>query len=148
VIDLFRTWLPQIVGYAEMLRDGTLERAWAEGDRSITSVYYSGELSEQVFGDHHADTMLVEARRSLGAQPAVVKALDGFLLALKRLDDWIEVHVDTTEWGKAQIIPASVRDIFDAQEWWDANSAADALVTAAGEAGFRQADWDPTQTLH
>ena len=137
-----------MIGYAEALQDGTVESAWAEGDRSSTSVYYNGELYEQVFGALHADSMLEEARRSLGTQSPVVDALDSFLLALKRLDEWIEAHVDTKEWGKGQTIPASVRTIFDAQEWRDAHSAAGALVAAADQAGFRRADWDSTQTLH
>jgi hypothetical protein len=149
MIDLFRDWLSQIIGYAKALQDGTIERAWAEGDRSSTSVYFSGELYEQVFGDLHADSMLEEARQSLApSHSQVVNALASFLLSLKRLDEWVEAHVDTKEWGKGQTIPASVRSIFDAPEWRDANSAAGALLVAAGKAGFRPTDWDPTQTLH
>ena len=148
MIDLFRDWLPQIIGYAEAMQDGTMESAWAEGDRSRTSVYYSGELYEQVFGDLHAHSMLDEARQTLGDHSAVVTALDTFLLSLKRLDEWIEAHVDTKEWGKGQAIPASVRTIFNSPEWRDANSAAGGLVAAAAQVGFRGADWDPTKTLH
>src|SRR6476646_7317692 len=98
MIDLFRIWLPQIIGYAAALQNGTIQNSWADGDRSKTSVYYSGELYEQVFEDLHADSMLDEARHSLGEQSALVKCLDAFLGSLKRLDDWIEAHVDTNEW--------------------------------------------------
>ena len=148
MIDLCRTWLPQIIGYAKALQDGTLQRAWAEGDRSSTSVYCSSELHEQVFGDLHADRMLEEARQSLAEHSPVVVALDEFLLSLKRLDEWVEAHVDTNVWSKGRTIPPSVHDIFNSQEWRDANSAASTLVAAAWEAGFGRNDFDPTETLH
>ncbi len=144
MIDLFRTWLPQIIGYAEALEDGTLQKAWADGDRSSTSAYYSGELYEQVFGDLDADEMLEEARRALGAHPPLLRALDGFLCSLKRLDDWVEAHVDTGTWGRGETIPATVRSIFRSPEWQDAKSAAATLMSAAGEAGFSSKDFDPT----
>jgi hypothetical protein len=96
MIDLFRTWLPQIIGYAEAIQDGTLQRAWADSDRSRTSAYYSGELYEQVFGDLDSDSMLADARAALRAHPMVAEALERFLASLKRLDAWIEAHVDTS----------------------------------------------------
>ena len=67
MIDLFRTWLPQIISYAEKVEDGTIQKAWAEGDRAGTSVYYSGELYEQVFEDLDSDSMLEEGREALRA---------------------------------------------------------------------------------
>ena len=148
MIDLFRTWLPQIIGYAQDLHDGTLEKAWEEGDRSRTSVYYSGELVEQVYGDLDADNMMEAARQGLAAHPELVSALDGFLCTLKRLDEWIEAHVDTKTWGEGQNIPSSVSSIFKSQEWVEAHSAAAKLVSVAGPVGFSGNDFDPTQTLH
>ena len=144
MIDLLRTWLPQMIGYAEAVQDGTLETAWSDGDRSRTSAYYSGELFEQVFGGLDANNMLQEAGLRLGQYRALVDALDAFLSSLKRLDAWIEVHVDTETWGKGQTIPASVRNIFQSHEWHEAQSSAAALVAAAGQAGFSSKDFDPT----
>lgn len=144
VIDFFRTWLPQIIGYAEMLQDDTLEKAWSEGDRSRTSIYYSGELYEQIFGDLHADEMMEEARLRLGQHPSLVAALDRFLGALKQLDNWIEAHVDTATWGKGERIPSGVRSIFQSPEWLGAQSNAADLVSASGLAGFSSEDFDPT----
>jgi hypothetical protein len=125
-----------------MLQDDTLEKAWAEGDRSRTSVYYSGELYEQVFGGLDADNMMEEARLKLGQHPTIVAALDSFLRSLKRLDEWIEAHVDTDTWGKGQRIPSGVRSIFQSQDWREAQSSAAALMSAAGEAGFSSTDFD------
>jgi hypothetical protein len=142
MINLFRIWLPQIISYAERVENGTIQRAWAEGDRAETSVYYSGELYEQIFGDLHAESMLEEAREALGAHPTVADGLERFLSSLKRLDDWIEAHVDTDEWGKGRTIPTTVPRIFDSQEWRDSQSAAAKLVAAVGEAGFSSRDFD------
>ena len=141
MIDFFRVWLPQIIGYAEWLQDGTFQKAWADGDRSRTSVHYSGELYEQVFGDLHADEMMVEARAKLREHPTLFNALDGFFRSLKRLDEWIEAHVDTRSWGPGHI-PPSVRDIFHSKEWQEASSTAAALVSAALEGGFSSEDLD------
>lgn len=148
MIDLFRTWLPQIIGYARDLHDGTFERAWAEGDRSRTSVYYSGELFEQVFGDLDADNMKEAARQSLAVHPELVSALNDFLSSLKRLDGWIEANVDTGVWGEGNSIPSNVSSIFKSKEWGEAHSAAANLVSVAGPVGFSGNDSDPTQTLH
>ena len=141
MIDFFRVWLPQIIGYAEWLQDGTFQKAWEEGDRSRTSVHYSDELYEQLFGDLHADEMMVEARSKLGHRPALLSALECFFRSLKRLDEWIEAHVDTGSWGP-QHIPPTVRDIFHSEEWQATESSAMALMSAAAEAGFSSEDLD------
>lgn len=142
MLDLFRTWLPQIIGYAQLIHDGTVQRAWATGERAQTSVYYSGELYEQVFGDLDSDRMLDEGRAALGAHPQLVEALEHFLTCLKRLDAWIEARVDTLEWGKGQAMPIGVPEIFAAREWDEAQSAGGALVAVAAEAGFSSKDFE------
>jgi hypothetical protein len=144
MIDLFRTWLPQMIGYAQAVHGGTLEKAWADGDRSSSSTYYSGELYEQVFGDLDADNTMAEARHSLRQQPMLVDALDGFLCSLKRLDEWIEAHVDTETWGQGKTIPAAVPSIFHSPEWHDTHARAAALLSAAGQAGYSSKDFDPS----
>jgi hypothetical protein len=146
MIDLLRTWLPQMIGYAEGLLDGRYQQAWSEGDHSRTSVYYSGELYEQVFGDLYADTMLQEARLRLAEHRRLLDALDHFLGSLKRLDSWIEAHVDTEAWGgSGHRIPTNVHSIFQSQQWCDAQSSAAKLVFAAGEVGFSSNHFDPAQ---
>ena len=139
MIDLFRTWLPQIIGCAENFQDGRLERAWSLGERG-TSAHYSGELFEQVFGDLHADAMLEEARVALAPHPALVEALAIFLASLKQLDDWIEAHVDTATWGKGKSIPAEVAGIFQTDEWDTAQACAASLVVVASGLGFSSRD--------
>jgi hypothetical protein len=142
MIDLLRTWLPQIIGYAEVISDDTLQKAWADGDRLSTSAYCSDELHAHVFDDLDADNMLDEARLRLREHPSLVNALDQFLLALRRLDEWIEAHVDTDVWARQEAIPASVRDVFYAQEWRDTLSAAAAVLLAAEQGGFSSEDLD------
>jgi hypothetical protein len=139
MIDLFRTWLPQIIGVAEDFATGRLERTWRTGER-CTSAYYSGELYEQVFGDLHADAMLEEARLALAPHPALIEALAGFLGSLKRLDEWIEAQVDTKTWGKGQVIPAEVSSIFDTEKWRTAQACSASLVSSASETGFSSRD--------
>jgi hypothetical protein len=141
MIDLRRTWLPQIISCAEELHDGRLKRAWAEGDRSSTA-YYSGELYEQVFDDLDSDSMVAEARLALGHYPALISALESFLLSLKQLDAWIEEHVDTSTWGLGKERPATVPGIFLSDEWRAAQGSAAALVSASGEAGFSSSDFE------
>jgi hypothetical protein len=139
MIDLFRTWLPQIIGAAEDLQSGRLERAWTLGERGI-SAYYSGELHEQVFGDLDADAMLEKARLALAPHPELVEALASFLGSLKRLDQWIETHMDTESWGKGQSIPAEVAGIFQTDEWRTAWACAASFVAVAGGVGFSSRD--------
>lgn len=142
MIDLFRTYLPQIIGYAGSVLDGTIQKAWADGDLAGTSVYYSGELYEQVFEDLDSESMSEKARVALGVHSPIADGLESFLSSLKRLDDWIEAHVDTVEWGKGQTIPTTVARIFDSQEWRDAHAAAAVLVVAAGGTSFSSKDSD------
>ena len=143
MIDFFRTWLPQIIGYAEAVQDGTLEKAWVDGDRSQTSAYYSGELDQQIFGDLDADNMLGESALKLESHPTVIATLDGFLCSLKRLHEWIEAHVDTDNWAQGEQTPVSVHGIFQSEPWRAAQSTAAALILASQQAGFSSKDFDP-----
>jgi hypothetical protein len=145
MIDLFRTWLPQIIGYAESVEDGTIQKAWADRDLTKTSAYCSDELYEQIFGDLDSERMAAEAREALCDHPLVADGVEHFLSSLKRLDDWIEAHVDTDEWGKRQTVPIAVSRIFESQEWSAAQSAAATLVTAARQAGLSSNDFDPAR---
>ena len=144
MIDLFKTWLPQIIGYAEMVADGTLRRTWETGDKSQTSTYFSGELDEQVFGDLHADTMRWEMRSKLHDQPRLVEAVELFLHSLRRLVAWADTHVDTETWGRGKTVPASVSTIFRSNEWNETKTQAAQLLLAAKEARFSSEDFDPS----
>lgn len=84
---------------------------------------------------------MVEGRVKLREHPELFNALDGFFCSLKRLDEWIEAHVDTGSWGPEHI-PPTVRDIFRSEEWHDAKSKAAALMSAAAEGGFSSEDLD------
>lgn len=144
MIDFHKAWLPQIIGYAETVTDGTLRTAWETGDTSQTSIYYSGELHEQVFGDLDADSMRWEMRSRLQDRPQIVEAVELFLYSLRRLDDWIECHVDTHTWGSGKAIPTSVSTIFSSSQWQETETSAARLVAAAEAAGFQSGDFDPS----
>lgn len=144
MIDFYRTWLPQVIGYAEIVTDGTLRAAWETGNKSQTSTYYSGELHEQVFGDLDADTMRWEMRSRLQDRPQMVQAVELFLHSLRRLDVWIEGHVDTDTWGSGKAIPTSVSTIFASGEWQETEASAARLLAAAENAGFSSGDFDPS----
>jgi hypothetical protein len=139
MIDLLRTWLPQIIGTAEDVQSGRLEMAWSQGKRG-SAAYYSGELYVQIFGDLDADTMLDEARVTLAPHPALIEALATFLGSLKRLDEWIEGHVDTETWGKGQSVPSEVAAIFQTDEWRTVQAWAASLTSVASGAGFSSRD--------
>ena len=144
MIDFFKTWLPEIIGYAEMVVDGTLRKAWETGDKSQTSTYYSGELDEQVFGDLNADDMRWEMRSRLRDQPGLVEAIELFLHSTRRLVEWAEHHVDTDTWGSGKAIPISVGTIFGSAEWRETETRAAQLLAAAEAAGFSKAAFDPS----
>ncbi len=143
MINFFKTWLPQIISYAELVSDGRLRQAWENPEQSLTSAYYSGELFEQVFGDLHAETILPEMRQRLHGQPDLIAAVEAFLRSLQRLDAWIEAHVDTAIWGKGKSVPSNVTSIFKSDEWRDTRTDAKIVIAAADRAGFSSADFDP-----
>jgi hypothetical protein len=144
MIDFFKGWLPQIISYAEMVSDGTLRNAWENGDTSQTSTYYSGELDEQLFGDLHFRERQGEMRSLLKDQPQLIDALDLFLLSVSRLIEWADHHVDTETWGKGQVVPSNVTEIFRSEEWVETETRASQLLAAAEAAGFSSSDFDPT----
>ena len=139
MIDFFRAWLPQIIGYAEHIVDETLHKAWVEGDRSQTSVFYSGELYEQVFGDLDSDSMEAEVDQRLEEHPKVASAVHKFLQSLRTLDEWIESNIDVDVWS-----PAEVATIFESEKWGETQRHALKLVNEGREAGFTSSDFDPT----
>mgnify|MGYP001792877675 CR=1 FL=1 len=144
MIDLRKVWLPQIIGYAEIVADGTLRRAWQEGDSSQTSVYYSDELYEQVFEDLDADSMRLKMRFELQDQPKVVERVEAFLHSIDRLVSWADTHVDTETWGLGKTIPPNVSAIFRSKEWHETKFQAAQLLLIAEEAGLNSDDFDPS----
>lgn len=136
MIDFFKTWLPQVIGYAELVANGTLRRSWESADQSETSAYYSGELYEQIFGDLDADAMQQEMRQRLKDQPAVIEAVDAFLVGMRELDTWIEATVDTDAWGRGDGAPSNVAAIFQSAPWNETTSRAENLLAVASQAGL------------
>src|SRR5688572_25380443 len=94
----FRVWLPQIIGYAEMIEKETdLRKAWVDGVQSRTSIYYPGELVCQL-----EDLTPPEVRNGIEArlagEPALAEAVDAFLHRIELLWSWAEANMDTDAW--------------------------------------------------
>jgi hypothetical protein len=74
VID-FRYWFDNIVAAANLIAsDDALRRAWAQGDKTITSAYDPDELLEQLLGDLHLREhvqMFEDGLRQMGAYEIV-----------------------------------------------------------------------------
>ncbi|WP_155904999.1 hypothetical protein [Methylopila sp. M107] len=87
MIDLRGVWLPQIIGYAELIADESVLRAsWFEHDRSRTSVTDFDELYEQIFGGLDVEDQLGLAVDEFHDDPEIVRLVSGFIDALRKLD--------------------------------------------------------------
>lgn len=87
MIDFHKTWLPQIVGYCEMIAaETTLRRVWIERDASISSVVNFDELYEQIFDDLDSDAVEQQLQVVLAEQEDLRTALRTFLASLRRID--------------------------------------------------------------
>jgi len=143
MIDFFRTWLPGIIGYAEMIsEEGSLRKAWLRRDLSETSVYYPGELIEQVFGDLDADNMKLEMAECLAPHPLLVQAIEQFLHRMVVLDAWADANMDTKAWGEGKVL-ADGDDIFRSDAWSNLREQAVKVVALAHGAGFWSTDFGP-----
>ena len=143
MIDFFRTWLPQIIGYAEMIADeGSLRKAWLRRDLSETSVYYPGELIEQVYGDLDSDNLKLEMAQRLAPHSSLVQAIEQFLHRMVVLDAWADANMDTKAWGEGKV-PADADYIFRSDEWRKLKEQGVRVVALAHAAGFRSSDFRP-----
>ena len=130
----FRTWLPQIIGYAEMVDEETvLRKAWVKGDRSKTSVYYPGELISQL------DDLTAPVRDDIDARLADCRPLAlcirSFLHSAETLWFAAEATMDVQSWGEGRQI-AGAKGIFSSHEWRKLQDHARQLIVLARAAGF------------
>ena len=87
MIDFRQVWLPQILGYAQLIADeNVLRRAWLNGEAAETSVTAPDEMIEQVFGDLAAEEMIKEASFHLASAPRLAEALREFLHGMAEWD--------------------------------------------------------------
>ena len=99
MIDIKKVWIPQIVGYAEIVfaRSSDLRDCWVLGQCYWTSVTSFDELIEQVFGDLDSNNLLEDAQIDSTVPEELVKSIRNFLSAIKETDqvnesgEWADV---------------------------------------------------------
>jgi hypothetical protein len=88
MIDINKTWIPQIIAYAEIVSDHDLiYKCWVSDECDSTSVTSMDELYEQIFDDLDSDNLLESAKRGSAAPSDVLEAITGFLDSIKKLDE-------------------------------------------------------------
>jgi hypothetical protein len=134
----YRLWLPEIIGYAEMIvRETDLRNAWVKGDKSRTSAYYPGELVQQIHDLTGA--VLEEIAVRLASDAPLIEAIENFLGSVDCLWFSAEATMDVETWGKGRPI-ANAESIFKSREWLKLQDDARQLVVLANAAGFRSND--------
>ena len=135
----FTVWLPQIIGYAEMIEQETdLRKAWVDGVQSRTSIYYPGELICQL-----EDLTPPEVRNGIKArlaeEPALAEAVDEFIRRIELLWSWAKANMDTDAWARGRLI-GNAEDIFRSEPWFRLQDHARTTACLAHAAGFRSGD--------
>lgn len=142
MIDFFKTWLPQIISYAQLVSDGRLRRTWESGSKE-TSAYYSGELDEQVFGDLQSEDIAKGLATYLTDHPNLVAAIQSFLQSLGELIRKADRDMDVERWGSGKLDTAKVQAIFEWDEWRTIEACANDVLAQASLAGFSSRDFEP-----
>jgi hypothetical protein len=116
MIDVENVWVPQIIGYADLVANADKMRsAFNRGDKSLwTSVNSYDELIEQVFDDLDALGMLEALHDSSLGEPLKL-ALDNFVRFLDAFDRNL----------------AGTDPDFASSEWLNLRDAAAVVVTSA-----------------
>ncbi|KPF82441.1 hypothetical protein IP78_03790 [Brevundimonas sp. AAP58] len=142
MIDFFKTWLPQIISYAELVSDGRLRRTWEAGSQE-TSAYYTGELDEQVFGDLQSEDIDKELAIHLTDHPNLAASIQSFLRSLGELILKADRDLDVERWGSRKLDTAEVQAIFEWEEWRATEACANDVLAQASLAGFSSRDFEP-----
>ena len=117
MIDFFHTWLPQLSKFCDMIVHRTdLERAWVFGDTRGTSVYYPGELLDQILEDIDAGNMVGRIPFYLGNSHALESAVTLFLKRLSDFEEWAEKEFDMREWSRGRR-PSNASSLFTSASW-------------------------------
>jgi hypothetical protein len=104
----FKTWLPQIIGYCQLVVDAEgLERAWVDGDFSLTSVTDFDELYEQIFDDLDSDNIEKELTTYLSNDVTARKKISDFLSALRVVNIYRE----------DKLMLSNSSDLLNSYEW-------------------------------
>ncbi|WP_157084913.1 hypothetical protein [Hydrogenophaga palleronii] len=117
----FETWLPQIVGYCELVVDDMrLRQAWIKRDFSKTSVTDFDELYEQVFDDLDANYFAVNLYRYLPNSGRMTTGIADFIKMLQETD---RVRTENPD-----LLDASL--LLDSDQWRLVRNSAFAVLNA------------------
>jgi len=134
MIDFRKAWLPQLVGYAELVADESmLAKAWLEGDRSQTSVIDYTEFFEQVLGDMHAEEVRNSLARHLSGNFHLQRAVDGFICAISQTENWVN----------EQPSRPTANEVLKSQQWNASQERAVEVLVHARDAGISSSDFNP-----
>jgi hypothetical protein len=126
MLDFMNVWLPQIIGYAELVaEENNLRKAWLQGDLTGTVVDSYDELIIQVL--ENALEMRLELPAQLAGFVNLRDALNNFILAFRELDAWVE----------AQSPQPTAEKILASEFWGRLREQAAAVSKSAAQAGFR-----------
>lgn len=92
MIDFHEVWLPQIIGYAELISGPDLWKVWINKETEITSVIDFGELYEQLIGDLDSDFMLGHCEYEISNNPSLCTALKDFFVKFHEVNKLIEMN--------------------------------------------------------
>lgn len=134
-----RVWLPQILGYAELIDQETdLRKAWVKGDRSRTSVYYPGELADQI--NDLTRAIRGEIATRLANDRLLAQAIENFLQSVDRLWFSVEATMNAKAWGSGVPIEGAA-SVFQSREWLMLRDHARQLRVLASAAGVMSSDF-------
>jgi hypothetical protein len=86
MINYLETWLPQIIGYAELISGDDLWKVWVDKKEGVTSVTDFNELYEQIIGDLDSENLMKESEKMLPDNPRLRLALRTFMLRFDEVD--------------------------------------------------------------
>jgi hypothetical protein len=86
MINYLETWLPQIIGYAELISGDDLWKVWVDKKEGVTSVTDFDELYEQIIGDLDSENLMKESEKMLPDNPRLRLALRTFMLRFDEVD--------------------------------------------------------------
>ena len=134
MIDFRKEWLPQIIGYAELVSDeDVIRKSWLDGDRSRTSVISPDELFVQFFESLEAEAYKGILHQHLPNDQRLCEAITRFIDAMSELD---------AEATAASPFP-DPQVVLDSRTWKLAREAAGGLTKEADLAGYSSSDFDP-----
>lgn len=129
MIDFFSTWLPTLIGYAELIAEEQgLRNAWLHRDTTGTPIASYEELAIQILDDMDSRSMRSELGVHLVDHPSLKRELEDFLDGLVALDTWVEAS------------SCDDREILKSDQWRHLRESAGRVVSVANRHGYESSE--------